>query len=143
MGTVAVVHYTLFCLKTPCTLCSHYVQWLLRRSLLVILALAPGRALGGFALDLHHESPSVNEEILCCPSVLVLHRLQSHKRGQNIPTMPETCASSAPRQLMGSRAALKMLCFGLEETGSVYLPWLHSGIFLCGLNAAQSLAQGV
>lgn len=49
--------------------------------------------------------------------------------------------------MMGSRAALKMLCFPLEfdlkEPGSMYLPWLHSGVFLCGLNAAQSLAQWV
>lgn len=105
MGTVAVALCALFCLKTPCTLCSHYVQWLLGRSLLVILARAPGCAVGGFALGLHHESHFVTEAILCCPSAPVLQRVQSHKRGQNIPAMPETCASSEPLTAEGKQSS--------------------------------------
>lgn len=88
-----------------CTLCSHYVQWLHTRSSLLNLAGAPGCAVRGFALDLHHRSHSVRESVLCSPSLPVLHRLQSHECGQNIPAMPETCASSEPQAADGTQSS--------------------------------------
>lgn len=61
---------------------------------------------GRFCLDLHHGSHSRSEAIPCCPSVPVLHGLQSHKGGENI-SMLETCASSEPLTDDGKQSSSK------------------------------------
>lgn len=113
-------------------------------------------------LDLYHERRSISKVILSRHSVavtvLVLCRVWSWKEGSTIKPSQQCLKTALARshwQLMESRTAAKMLRFtlgfdlkysqshGLGSSGRVYLPWLRSGLFLCSLSAAESLAPWV
>lgn len=89
-------------------------------------------------------------------AVPMLHRMQSYKQGSMVQTSQQclkTATALSHWQLKQSRAALKMLHFtpgfdledrlphGAGSPGSMLLPRPGSGLFLCGLSAAESLAQ--